>query len=382
MKKILFRKLLFDCLFFLVISLLSSSLIIWIFQAVNFLDIMVEDGRDYVVYLKYSLLNFPKIISKIIPFAIFFSFFYVLTKYELNNELIIFWNFGINKIELINFIIKCSILLTFLQLIFTIYIVPETQNISRSLIRTSNIDFFENFIKPKKFNDNVRGLTIYSEEKAENGDLRNIYLKKNKSNKEFQITIAKKGVFETKNDIKILVLFDGQTINSVNNKVTNFSFSKSDFNLSTFETDAIIYDKIQETKTSKHVRCLVEYLNKDLTKNKNQREYIDFNCSIDALDNIFQELYKRFVIPLYIPLLISVSLLLIITSKEKKSYLRFRLGVFLSGLSIIIISETTLKFITDDFYYNLKIILLPFFIFTSLYIFLKLNLKNKINFKN
>jgi len=382
MKKILFRKLLFDCLFFLVISLLSSSLIIWIFQAVNFLDIMVEDGRDYVVYLKYSLLNFPKIISKIIPFAIFFSFFYVLTKYELNNELIIFWNFGINKIELINFIIKCSILLTFLQLIFTIYIVPETQNISRSLIRTSNIDFFENFIKPKKFNDNVRGLTIYSEEKAENGDLRNIYLKKNKSNKEFQITIAKKGVFETKNDIKILVLFDGQTINSVNNKVTNFSFSKSDFNLSTFESDAIIYDKIQETKTSKHVRCLVEYLNKDLTKNKNQREYIDFNCSIDALDNIFQELYKRFVIPLYIPLLISVSLLLIITSKEKKSYLRFRLGVFLSGLSIIIISETTLKFITDDFYYNLKIILLPFFIFTSLYIFLKLNLKNKINFKN
>ena len=120
MKKILFRKLLFDCLFFLVISLLSSSLIIWIFQAVNFLDIMVEDGRDYVVYLKYSLLNFPKIISKIIPFAIFFSFFYVLTKYELNNELIIFWNFGINKISLVNFFLICSIFFVVFQIILTV----------------------------------------------------------------------------------------------------------------------------------------------------------------------------------------------------------------------------------------------------------------------
>ena len=75
MKKILFRKLLFDCLVFFSITLLSTSLIIWIFQAVNFLDIIVEDGRDYFVYLNYSLLSFPKIVSKILPFAIFFSFF-------------------------------------------------------------------------------------------------------------------------------------------------------------------------------------------------------------------------------------------------------------------------------------------------------------------
>ena len=75
MEKIIFRKLLSDCLFFFIISLISTSVIIWIFQAVNFLDIIVEDGRDYLIYLNYALLNFPKIISKIIPFTIFFSFF-------------------------------------------------------------------------------------------------------------------------------------------------------------------------------------------------------------------------------------------------------------------------------------------------------------------
>ena len=81
MKKILFRKLLFDCLIFFTITLFSSSLIIWVFQAVNFLDIIVEDGRNYLVYLNFSLLNFPKVISKLIPFILFLSFLYVIGKY-------------------------------------------------------------------------------------------------------------------------------------------------------------------------------------------------------------------------------------------------------------------------------------------------------------
>ncbi len=103
MKKILFRKILIDCISFFLITLISTSVIIWVFQAVNFLDIIVEDGRDFWVYFNYTLLNFPKIISKIVPFAVFFSFCYVVNRYEFNNELIIFWNFGVHKIELVNF---------------------------------------------------------------------------------------------------------------------------------------------------------------------------------------------------------------------------------------------------------------------------------------
>ena len=125
MKKILFRKLLFDYMSFFLIALLSASIIMWVFQAVNFLDIMIEDGRDYYVYISYSLLNFPKIFSKLYPFVLFFSLFYVTTKYENNNELIIFWNFGVNKIQLVNFIFKVSILLMIIQVSFTSLIVPS-----------------------------------------------------------------------------------------------------------------------------------------------------------------------------------------------------------------------------------------------------------------
>ena len=131
MKKILYKNLLKDCLIFFLISLFSAAIIIWVFQAVNYLDLMVEDGRDFLVYMNYTLLNFPKILTNLIPFVIFFSVFYILSKYETNNELMILWNIGINKIELVNFFLKLSLLIVLLQLFLTTFLVPTFQDISR-----------------------------------------------------------------------------------------------------------------------------------------------------------------------------------------------------------------------------------------------------------
>ena len=60
MKKIIYRKFLKDCINFFIISLISTSIIIWVFQAVNYLDIVIDDGRNYLTYLQYSLLIFLK----------------------------------------------------------------------------------------------------------------------------------------------------------------------------------------------------------------------------------------------------------------------------------------------------------------------------------
>ena len=173
MKKIIYRKLLLDYMSFFLIALFSSGIIIWVFQAVNFLDIMIEDGRSYSVYISYSLLNFPKILNKLFPFVLFFSLFYVTIKYEANNELIIFWNFGENKIQLINFVFKFSCILMLIQLILSSIAVPKSQDLARSFLRESSVNFYENFIKAKRFNDTLKNVTIYSEKKDAEGNLYN-----------------------------------------------------------------------------------------------------------------------------------------------------------------------------------------------------------------
>ena len=373
MKKMMFRKFLIDYLSFFIIALLSSSVIIWVFQAVNYLDIMIEDGRDYIVYIKFSLLNFPKILTRLMPFVLFFSLFYITTKYENNNQLIIFWNFGVHKIELTNFIIKVSFILMIIQIFLLSIIVPKSQDLARNYIRNSNVNFFENFIKPQKFNDTIRGVTIYTEKKDENGNLFNLYLKKEDNNNQFQITYAKKGVFKEFNKTPVLVLYDGETIKGSDKGITNFKFSKSDFPLNNFETNTTTYIKTQELSTIKLFSCINSIY---LSKLKKPDTTIE-NCTIQNSKKILEEFYKRIFIPFYIPLLVLITFLLMLSSKENSNYNKLKIFTFLFGFFFIIFSETTVKFISNKFYENIYIAIIPFLIFLLLYslLFKKLNIK-------
>ena len=365
MKKILFRKLLLDCLIFFLITLFSSGVIIWVFQAVNFLDIIVEDGRNYLVYLNFSLLNFPKVISKLVPFVLFFSFLYVIGKYELKNELIIFWNFGVNKIDIINFFIKFSFLIMLIQIFLTAVIVPKSQDLARSFLRTSSINYLENFVKPRIFNDAVKGLTIYSNSKDEFGNLKEIYLKKGSGNN-FQITFAKEGKFKQIGKNQFLELNFGETISVINDKITNFKFKKTDFNLSNFEDNTTTYKKTQEVATLDLIKCYHNLMKFNILKVDKNFEVE--NCRKDNIDNIIKELYKRIIIPLYIPVLILISLLLLLKSKENINYPRYRILIFLIGFGAIIISEMTIRLINVDFIKNLKFFIIPIILVISLYL--------------
>ena len=376
MKKLLYRKLLKDYMIFFIIALFSSSLIIWVFQAVNFLDIMVEDGREYTVYINYSLLNFPKIISRLFPFILFFSIFYVLSRYELNNELIIFWNFGENKINFINFIIYISFFLLLIQILLTSFIVPSSQNKARSFLRESNVNFFGSFIKPKRFNDTIDGVTIYSENKDIEGYLYNLYIKKDTDNG-FEITYAKKGIFKQITGIPILILYDGETIINNENQITSFNFSKSDFLLKNLKSNTITATKTQEMKTIDVINCVV-LINNIKTNLFSKKQNEIQNCTDSNKTNMIKEIYKRLILPLYLPILMLVPYLLILSSKEKLNYKKLKLITFFIGFLIIIMSEGIIRFTDKELKENLIIFITPLIIFICLYY----TLIYKINFKN
>ena len=176
MKKLLYQKFLTDTFKSFIIISFSIGLIVWVIQAVGFLDFVTEDGHGLFVYFSYTLLNFPKIIHRILPFVFFISLFYQIHQYELKNELLIFWTNGIQKIDLIKAIITYSVFVVLLQIFLGAFISPFFQDKARSYIRNSNIDFFSSLIKEGKFIDTVTNLTIFIESKDEEGNYVNIFL--------------------------------------------------------------------------------------------------------------------------------------------------------------------------------------------------------------
>ena len=375
MKKIIYRKLAKDCTIFFFLTIFTISIIIWVLQAVNYLDFVIDDGHGFFVYFNYTLLSFPKIFSRIYPFAIFLAFSYILLKYEEKNELLIFWNFGIKKIHFINFFIKLSLLFVSLSLLLNVVIAPLTQDKARSFIRMSDLNFFESILKPKKFIDAFQNLTIYFDERDINGDFNNIFLndKVNKNNR--QTTFAKKGFFEIRGEKRMLVLYDGKTINSINGKITEFKFSKTDFNISKFSSRTITHPKTQEASTNILIRCVM--INEKFIKNLKNTTIV--NCSTGNMSNIYEELYSRIIKPLYVTLLVTIALLIILKSKSDAGFKFYKFKIYSLGFLFIIFLESSSNFINASLVKNLFISALPFFFLLAIYLyFLKILKVNKV----
>ena len=71
MKKLIFRKFAKDTLVFFSIMCFTVGLIVWTLQAVNYFDFVTQDGHGLKTYFTYTLLNFPKIVHRIIPFILY-----------------------------------------------------------------------------------------------------------------------------------------------------------------------------------------------------------------------------------------------------------------------------------------------------------------------
>ncbi len=371
MEKLIFRKFVKDLTYFFLLVSISISLIVWVIQAVNFLDIVTEDGHGFKIYFFYTLLSLPKIFSKITPFVYFISIFYIIIKYENNNELIIFWSTGIKKIKFINVLIKFSFIFLIFQLLLTTFVVPKTLDKARSYIRSSNVDLYSSVMQEKKFIDTVKGLTIFVEKKHENGDLDNIFLKEEIGEKSYQIIFAKKGRILNTNSKSSLLLFEGTILNHKNTTTNNVKFSKSELNLSKFSTKTTTHPKIQEITTYDVASCIV-FL-KELSNSFNVKHFKDknllINCKIGNLKDSFQEINKRIILPLYLPVLSLIACLLVLRSKDDYNFSRYKLLLFIFGVTAIVISEISIRYSSTNFLQNIYLFFIPVLLFLSIYIY-------------
>ena len=367
MKKLLFAHFLKDTLFFFILMSLSLGLIVWVIQAVNYLDFMTEDGHGFYVYISYTLYNFPKIIHRILPFVFFISLFYQINNYELKNELIIFWTAGVSKFQFIKIILIFSIVFFTFQIILGAYVSPAGQDKARNFIRNSNVDFFPSLFQEGKFIDVLQNLSIFIESEEPDGIFNNIFLKEtNKSsNNMSKVIYAKKGSLKNTKGKRYLELFDGNVVNVDGFKTNNFSFDKIDFDLNQYGSKSTSFPKIQELNNKLLIKCLsYSYRGK-----ANKLESEIFTCSKNSIKDVKEEVFKRFYNPLYLLLLALIACMIFFISKEGKKFIFYKYIIFLTGFIVIVISEVSLRLASNNIFGLYFFITFPLFAILSLFIF-------------
>ena len=378
-EKIVFKKFLSDNTYFFLLCAISLSLIVWIIQAVNFLDFISEDGHSFDIYFYFTALNFPKIFKNILPFIFFMSLFYTISKYEDKNELKIFWINGINKIKFSNVLIKYTFVFFIFQIFLTSLLSPVLQDKARSFLKTSNMDFFPSLMQEKKFIDTVDKLTIFIQNKNSSEEFENIFLKDDLSANKSQIIYAKKGFLKEINGVRKLILFDGKFLNTDEKKTTVFNFSQTEFDLTNYVTKSITHPKVQELTTFFLLKCNYSfYIEKNLNSFFKFRD-ANILCNENFVKEINQELFDRLIKPLYLFLITVISCFLLTRYKEAHKYKLHKTYIFGIGIFIIIFSEMSVNYAGKSLNNTIVFYILPLILTSIAYLILrsKLIYKNK-----
>ena len=350
MRNTIYRYFFMEFISLFTLILISTCVIVWIVQAVNYLDFVTEDGHAFSVYFTYSVLNIPKVIGRLIPLVFLISLLTTILQFEKNNELLVFWTSGLNKIRLVNLAFKISILITLFQLLLSLTISPSSLNFARSILKSSSITLFSSLVKEKKFNDTVKGLTVFVEEKKPNGEMLNVFLRDDtSSNAKSKTIIAKKGYIITKgvmpfvkvgvlSEQNFLVLFDGVIhTEKMNNKINFLNFYKTEINLSYFDSKTTTYPKIQENNTLSLLNCIKPFLDEGKTT------LSEHQCRA-RIDDITAELNRRFGMPLYIPIISIIICYLLSSRKESKFYFLQKYIVFITAFTILVFAEIMVRY--------------------------------------
>ena len=217
------------CTFFFIIFLLIVQ---------SFRLIRIVTNKDVEFQMVASLVGHMAIASFpiVIPLAALFATIHTMGRFSENSEITAMRSFGLRKSELLTPFFTLGVFIFALSLVLSNGLVPQSKKISRNIVAQVSSKAWLSSIGPGQFFTEIPGITLFSEEKTEAGDLRDVFIRISKG-KEEQIILAKKGTlikFQKKMEAPIMrmSLQEGHIIKMLEGeKIEKIIFDRYEFPL-------------------------------------------------------------------------------------------------------------------------------------------------------
>ena len=193
----------------LIVVVFSFTGVIWLTQSLRFIDLIINKGLSFGLFLYMTALLLPSLLSVILPIALFASVLYVYHQLVVDREIVVLKATGLSNAGLAVPAIGIAGVVMLLCYAVNLYLMPlgfhEFKNI-QSQVRNS---FASLLLREGVFNTPVDGLTIYVRERGNDGELRGILVHEARTSSEPSTLMAESGKLVHTDDGPRLVLLNG-----------------------------------------------------------------------------------------------------------------------------------------------------------------------------
>ena len=225
-------------------------MVYWINRAVRLFDQLIADGQSAGVFLEFSALSLPAVISIALPLAGFAAAVYVTNRMTQESEMVVVQATGYSPYRLARPVFYFGVIVFALLAILNNVLVPKA--LSRLDTRTAEIaqNATARLLTPGTFIEAADGVTFYIREMANNGELSDIFLSDTRSAQTHVTYTASRAYLIRSSSDTQLVMVNGmaQTLRTADDQLFTTTFEDFAFNIG-----SVVQTSAGKTRRSYHV---------------------------------------------------------------------------------------------------------------------------------
>lgn len=162
--------------------LITASLtsIIWLTQALRYVDFIVNRGLSIGDFIYITSLLFPGLLSMLVPVALFLAVIFTYSKLQADSELVVFRGAGLSRWQLAAPAVLVSLLMTAFCYLLTLYLQPLAMRQFRDMHAFLRDNYSSILLQEEVFNTPLEGLTVFVRQRDNNSNLRGILVHDNR----------------------------------------------------------------------------------------------------------------------------------------------------------------------------------------------------------
>ena len=157
----------------------SLTAIVWLTQALRFIDFIVNRGVSTFTFLKLTGLMVPSLLFVVLPFAVFVSVMFIYNKLMADSELVVLQSAGLSRFQLAKPVLWVAGGATAIAYFISLYALPVTYRQFKDMQTFLRDNYASLLLQEEVFNTPVDGLTVFVRERESNGVLRGILVHDN-----------------------------------------------------------------------------------------------------------------------------------------------------------------------------------------------------------
>lgn len=183
--------------------------VIWLTQSLRVIDTVVNHGQSAGVFLEFTALLLPMVLSIVLPISLFAAVLYTINRLFSDSEIVVMMATGLSGLSITRAVVVFGLAVMAVVYLMTLYLMPLAQGEMRDRVTQIRGDVAVAFMREGAFLTPTGGVTVYLRETGPSGELLGVFVQDDREPGQEMTYSARRAILIRDESETRLLMFDG-----------------------------------------------------------------------------------------------------------------------------------------------------------------------------